>query len=144
MEESQARSAMDQHLARLSGIIYEVEECSLALEKYWLCKPTNLDHELTLAATVRARFAALGVFYGEAGKLLSLPRVREYQMKQLALYKEGTGGDFENTKRDLDCARAIESYRLSREIVQCLRLGRRERLSPLHRIAKYWPFRAAD
>jgi hypothetical protein len=124
--------------SQLESLIDEVNDCSVALEKYWLCKPSGLEEERALAAVVNARFAALAVFYDEASNLLSIKRLREYQLLQMRLFNEGTGGDFESQKRDLDPPRSIESYRISREIVREIRIGRRERLSPVYRLYNYF------
>jgi len=127
-------AVLSEDAAMLSGYIEDVEACAEAVEKYWLSKPNSLDEETISAALVRGRFSALAVFYGEAGKRLSMKRLREYQVLQVRFFKEGTGGDFESKGRGIDAERAIEAHKLSREIVNVLRLARREQLSPLYHL----------
>lgn len=128
--------SLSEDAALLSGYIEDVEECSNAVERYWLLKPGDANEEIACAALVRARFAALAVFYGEATNRLSSERLKQYQVLQVRFFKEGTGGQFEGNNRQIDAERAIEAHRISREIVQVLRLARREQLAPLHRLMK--------
>lgn len=118
--------------AVLSGYIDEIEACSDAVEQYWLTAPDTENEEKALAAFVRARIASLGVIYGEAPKYLRQSHLQNYHVKQRRFFGEATGGEFESPSRPIDPNRAIEAHRISREIVQTLRLARREQLSPVH------------
>ncbi len=131
---SQFSMLASENAAVINGYIDEVEACSKAVENYWLANPDIEGEERILAAIVRARFAALGVFYGEAPSYLRKCHLQKFHMLQVQFFNTGTGGDFEGHDRKIEPELAIEAYRISREIVQVLRLARREQLSPWH-----WP-----
>ena len=122
----------------LNGYIEEVEACSQAVERYWLTVCGSPEEEQALAAVVRARFAALSVFYGDAPQYLRQSYLQDYHVKQRRFFGEATGGQFESLNRPIEPQRAIEAYRISREIAQILRLARREQLSPAHWIKLRW------
>ena len=132
---SQFSMLASEDAAVINGYIDEVEACSRAVEKYWLTATLSKEEETTLASIVRARYAALSVFYGEAPSYLREHHLQNYHVLQVRFFGIGTGGTFEGRDRKIDPERAIESYRLSREIVQVLRLARREQLSPQHWIS---------
>lgn len=135
---SQFSMLASENAAVINGYIKEVEVCSKSVEEYWLVKPESKEEEQKLAANVRARFAALAVFYGEAPAYLRTKHLRKYHMLQVQFLNTSTSGDFEGYSRKVDPERAIDAHLLSRKIVQVLRLARREQLSPPHWPALGW------
>ncbi len=128
---SQYSSIASENANIIRSHIIDIEKFNEAVENYWLCNPQSKFEEQRLASIVKARQAAISTFYGEAGKRLSRKQCQDYQVLQIRLFRAATGGDFETARRKIDSIRAIDSYRLSSELVHLLRIAGEQAASPV-------------
>lgn len=115
----------------ISDHIKDVEGFASELLAHWTKSFKNVpieDHQREIAK-VKALHSSISSFYGEAESRLGLERLREYHVLQLELFKCGMGGEFESIGRAHCEKTAIETQRVSWEIIQSLRIARREQYS---------------
>lgn len=137
---SQYRLVISENANLINEHVRDMESFSDSIQEYWLTPANSLDEELIMAARVRAKHAAVSVFYGEAMKRLTVSRLREYQVLQVRLFKTAMGGDFETKDRPVSPIIAIESYQLCSEIIHGLRLARKEQISLTVLFSKAWNY----
>ncbi len=82
-------------------------------------------------AKVKSLHVSITSFYGEARQRLGTESYRNYEVLQLKLFKIGMGGNFETVGRHFCLNTAIETQRLSWELIQSLRIARKKQYSLL-------------
>ena len=125
---------------QINDHIKDVERFAEELRVHWTTTYSGSgDEQQRIAiAKIKSLHASISSFYGEAEERLGGNRHRKYQVLQLRLFNCGMGGEFETIGRDFCEETAIETQRLSWEIIQNLRNARREqyRLFALPRFNK--------
>lgn len=124
----------------ISDHIKDVERFASELLAHWTksFQGGDANEHRREIAKIRSLHASISSFYGEAELRLGINRYRDYQVLQLRLFKCGMGGNFESIGRDHCEETAIETQRLSWELIQSLRIARREQYSLLGWMKSYF------
>jgi len=124
----------------ISDHISDMERFAEALRVHWTTSYANADKDVHRGdiAKIKAQHTSISSFYGEAQSRLGKKRFREYQVKQLRLFRDGMGGDFESIGREMNEEAAIETQAIAWEIIQSLRAARREQYGLLAGIHSLW------
>lgn len=112
----------------ISEHILDMERFAEALRVHWTTSFAKSDPDEHRAdiAKIKAQHTSISSFYGEAQSRLGINRFRDYQVKQLRLFRQGMGGEFESIGRKIDEEAAIESQIIAWDIIQSLRAARIE------------------
>lgn len=124
----------------ISDHISDMERFAEALRVHWTTSYTKSDpdeHKGDIAK-IKAQHTSISSFYGEAQSRLGIKRFRDYQVKQLRLFRVGMGGDFESIGREIDEDAAIESQIIAWDIIQSLRAARREQYGLMAAVHSLW------
>lgn len=125
----------------ISDHIADMESFAKALQMHWTtsyAKEESADEHKGDIAKIKAQYTSISSFYGEAQSRLGTKRLRNYQALQLRLFRTGMGGAFESIGRDMDGDVAIETQVIAWEIIQSLRLARREQYGVFAAIRSFW------
>lgn len=112
----------------ISDHIKDIEAFSEELLGHWTTSYTDdAKQEQKLAiAKIKALHVSLNAFYGYGEERLGRERYRSYQVLMLRLFNVGLGGEFETIGRDYCADTAIDTQEIVGELVQMLRIARRE------------------
>lgn len=124
----------------ISDHISDMERFAEALRVHWTTSYANADPDEHIGdiAKIKAQHSSISSFYGEAQSRLGMKRFRDYQVKQLRLFRVGMGGDFESVGRKMNEDSAIDSQIIAWDIIQSLRAARREQYGLLAASRSAW------
>ena len=125
----------------ISDHIKDIEKFSEELRQHWTTSFAGVDpneHRAEIAK-IKSLHISVSSFYGEAEYRLGKARYQNYKDLQLSLFKIGMGGDFETIGRSICEETSVNTQSISWQLIQSLRLTRREQYGIISIVCSYKP-----